>query len=45
MRAIQRSGAGVRTHYVAIAVCAPLLIATPHSLVVTASRWPVTRRC
>jgi NAD(P)-dependent dehydrogenase (short-subunit alcohol dehydrogenase family) len=28
---------GVRTHYVAIAVCAPLLIATPHSLVVTVS--------
>jgi dehydrogenase/reductase SDR family protein 1 len=30
-------GGGVRTHYVAIAVCAPLLIATPHSLVVTVS--------
>jgi NAD(P)-dependent dehydrogenase (short-subunit alcohol dehydrogenase family) len=28
---------GVRTHYVAIAVCAPLLIATPRSLVVTVS--------
>src|SRR6266700_401460 len=30
-------GGGVRTHYVATAVCAPLLIATPHSLVVTVS--------
>jgi NAD(P)-dependent dehydrogenase (short-subunit alcohol dehydrogenase family) len=30
-------GGGVRTHYVALAVCAPLLIATPHSLVVTVS--------
>ena len=28
---------GVRTHYVAVAVCAPLLIATPGSLVVTIS--------
>jgi hypothetical protein len=28
---------GVRTHYVALAVCAPLLIATPGSLVVTIS--------
>jgi NAD(P)-dependent dehydrogenase (short-subunit alcohol dehydrogenase family) len=28
-------GGGVRTHYVALAVCAPLLIATPASLVVT----------
>ena len=28
---------GVRTHYVALAVCAPLLIATPGSLVVTVS--------
>jgi NAD(P)-dependent dehydrogenase (short-subunit alcohol dehydrogenase family) len=28
---------GVRTHYVALAVCAPLLIATPYSLVVTVS--------
>src|SRR6476659_11180869 len=30
-------GGGVRAHYVAAAVCAPLLIATPHSLVVTVS--------
>ena len=30
-------GGGVRTHYVALAVCAPLLIATPASLVVTIS--------
>ena len=30
-------GGGVRAHYVATAVCAPLLIATPHSLVVTVS--------
>jgi len=30
-------GGGVRTHYVALAVTAPLLIATPHSLVVTIS--------
>ena len=30
-------GGGVRTHYVATAVCAPLLIATPDSLVVTVS--------
>ena len=30
-------GGGVRTHYVAIAVCAPLLITTPHSLVATVS--------
>ncbi len=30
-------GGGVRTHYVALAVCAPLLIATAHSLVVTIS--------
>ena len=29
--------AGVRAHYVATAVCAPLLIATSHSLVVTVS--------
>jgi dehydrogenase/reductase SDR family member 1 len=28
---------GVRTHYVALHACAPLLIATPHSLVVTVS--------
>lgn len=28
---------GVRTHYVALALCAPLLIATPDSLVVTVS--------
>lgn len=28
---------GVRTHYVAVAACAPLLIATPHSLAVTVS--------
>jgi NAD(P)-dependent dehydrogenase (short-subunit alcohol dehydrogenase family) len=28
---------GVRTHYVALALCAPLLIATPQSLVVTIS--------
>jgi NAD(P)-dependent dehydrogenase (short-subunit alcohol dehydrogenase family) len=28
---------GLRTHYVALAVCAPLLITTPHSLVVTIS--------
>jgi len=30
-------GGGVRAHYVATAVCAPLLIATPDSLVVTVS--------
>jgi NAD(P)-dependent dehydrogenase (short-subunit alcohol dehydrogenase family) len=30
-------GGGVRAHYVATAVCAPLLIATPRSLVVTVS--------
>ncbi len=30
-------GSGVRAHYVATAVCAPLLIATPHSAVVTVS--------
>src|SRR5260370_5502216 len=30
-------GGGVRAHYVATAICAPLLIATPHSLVVTVS--------
>src|SRR6266576_1541012 len=30
-------GGGVRAHYVAAAVCAPLLIATPRSLVVTVS--------
>lgn len=30
-------GGGVRTHYVALALCAPLLIATPHSLAVTIS--------
>jgi NAD(P)-dependent dehydrogenase (short-subunit alcohol dehydrogenase family) len=30
-------GGGVRAHYVATAVCAPLLIATPGSLVVTVS--------
>ena len=30
-------GGGVRAHYVAAAVSAPLLIATPHSLVVTVS--------
>lgn len=30
-------GGGVRAHYVATAVSAPLLIATPHSLVVTVS--------
>ena len=33
-------GGGVRAHYVAAAVCAPLLIATPHSLVVTVSVTP-----
>jgi NAD(P)-dependent dehydrogenase (short-subunit alcohol dehydrogenase family) len=30
-------GGGVRAHYVATSVCAALLIATPHSLVVTVS--------
>ncbi len=29
---------GVRTHYVALARCTPLLMATPGSLVVTGSR-------